>query len=475
MSLLSGWKGTPILLEAAEFLAAEHPRKYWDYVEAWENVDSWNASESCWEEVHRKASQGLRSGLPSVLTLSLAMREYSAKLEMYRRVAEAYAPPAPVCCWASVGAAIVTSHGDLETAILSAKASNGQPQVFRFDHQLPWSRAVRDSSLDGVVVVLYASPGTSCFREFHSSIKAILQQSPGQVTYVHRPVFSEGCQGERRHPCVDFGTKEKLQLPGFGVEMAIKSVEYSAVDDAKKDVEAPVDTADGYGVLKGFDFDVLVARRPHLREELLTFKASLESTLSGDEGLKVWEMKDLGLQASQRILQAADPLSLMVEISQNFPVLASSLSRLHVDPDLRERVTNNQKVVPSRMSLMLLNGMPVDVDELDLYEFLKRVRNEVSVRETLLSMGLSSTTIGKFLRFRADDNTDGIEQLRFNVVPAEHVIFLNNLEKDSMYGSYPTSLNSLLNPFFPAISSLWPGTFTLLCAYWTLPRARVPR
>lgn len=42
---------------------------------------------------------------------------------------------------------------------------------------------------------------------------------------------------------------------------------------------------------------------------------------------QVWDLKDLGLQAAQRVVQAADPLALLTEISQNFPALVSSLSR----------------------------------------------------------------------------------------------------------------------------------------------------
>ena len=42
--------------------------------------------------------------------------------------------------------------------------------------------------------------------------------------------------------------------------------------------------------------------------------------------LQVWDLKDLGIQASQRIAQASDPLQSLADISQNFPNLASVLS-----------------------------------------------------------------------------------------------------------------------------------------------------
>jgi len=60
----------------------------------------------------------------------------------------------------------------------------------------------------------------------------------------------------------------------------------------------------------------------------------------------VWDLKDLGLQATQRIAQASDPLKSLADISQNFPNLASVLSRSKVDDTLRAEIQHNQKVIP---------------------------------------------------------------------------------------------------------------------------------
>ena len=63
--------------------------------------------------------------------------------------------------------------------------------------------------------------------------------------------------------------------------------------------------------------------------------------------LQVWDLKDLGLQASQRIAQASDPLRLLKDISQNFPTLAASLSRLPVNASLAAEVKSNQRSLPA--------------------------------------------------------------------------------------------------------------------------------
>ena len=63
--------------------------------------------------------------------------------------------------------------------------------------------------------------------------------------------------------------------------------------------------------------------------------------------LQVWDLKDLGLQASQRVAQASDPLRLLTDISQNFPTVAASLSRLPVNASLASEVRSNQHSLPA--------------------------------------------------------------------------------------------------------------------------------
>lgn len=54
--------------------------------------------------------------------------------------------------------------------------------------------------------------------------------------YVYRPVLLEGCASGGT--CLELGTGGPLQLPGFGVELAIKNMEYSALDDSKVTCQA---------------------------------------------------------------------------------------------------------------------------------------------------------------------------------------------------------------------------------------------
>ena len=59
----------------------------------------------------------------------------------------------------------------------------------------------------------------------------------------------------------------------------------------------------------------------------------------------MWDLKDLGLQAAQRVLEAAEPLRLLTELAQNFPAHAAPLSRLEVSPERRAEFAHNRRVM----------------------------------------------------------------------------------------------------------------------------------
>lgn len=95
-------------------------------------------------------------------------------------------------------------------------------------------------------------------------------------------------------------------LPGYGVEAVLKNMEYSAIDDkAKADAATAAKKAakkgkagssgnedlsdidvSSLGEVKGFKFDVLAQRKPHLVQELMTFRDVLMSN-DEEEAIKV--------------------------------------------------------------------------------------------------------------------------------------------------------------------------------------------
>ncbi|KAI3781273.1 hypothetical protein L2E82_11282 [Cichorium intybus] len=58
------------------------------------------------------------------------------------------------------------------------------------------------------------------------------KHSFGKVKYVLRPVLLSGCQSKSHH-CGALGTKDRVNLGGYGVELALKNMEYKAMDDSE--------------------------------------------------------------------------------------------------------------------------------------------------------------------------------------------------------------------------------------------------
>lgn len=92
-------------------------------------------------------------------------------------------------------------------------------------------------------------------------------------------------------------------------------------------------------VVQGFNFTQLLRQYPEFKAELFNFQRHLLETTTEIRPLKAWQMQDLGLQASQMIVDSVTSntagkggshesaghkgLLALQDISQNFPARAS--------------------------------------------------------------------------------------------------------------------------------------------------------
>ncbi|CAJ0953171.1 unnamed protein product [Ranitomeya imitator] len=88
-------------------------------------------------------------------------------------------------------------------------------------------------------------------------------------------------------------SNRKINLSGYGVELAIKDTEYKAMDDTQ--VEATNSTDKSYdGIaedVQGFYFDKLIQMYPDLKDNLVEFRKHLIESTNEMEPLKVWELQ----------------------------------------------------------------------------------------------------------------------------------------------------------------------------------------
>lgn len=118
---------------------------------------------------------------------------------------------------------------------------------------------------------------------------------------------------------------------------------------------------------------------------------------------QAWEIQDLGMQATQRIVTAADPLRTMQTLSQNFPVLAQTLLGTTVPESLTEQLEANQKLLGNiglapGSSLLAVNGIILDTSGVDLHHLLRSINHHSSLVAKLDALGVPPATIDQVVK-----------------------------------------------------------------------------
>ena len=447
---------------------------------------------TCASKVRDVATSITSSSLTmGVLELSLGIRRYSPRLEMFRTLAEAHETSAAsgianaekkTCCRAHVGDKIADDVDTLKAILTDLHSQNSSnqfdsvPKASGFDHVYPAPApdaastpylVIRGEGTETKtktkipVVTLYASLGSDCFFEFHAALKDV--SNKGAVRYIHRPVVLHTQCAHQGDGCVALGfgasdgsgadgsSKEagatsdtrrtngegtegtatpsspnptnRLTVSGYGVEMAVKNMEYKAIDDDDtKDASDSTDSADA---------------KPEL---------------------KLSSIKNLGLQAVRRIVTSKDPLQEMIDVSFDFPEIASELSNIKIDEATKNAVMENFPKLSGGGSLVLsLNGEPLEMDVVNIFSLLDRIADELKMSEVFRGIkGLDVSAVKKLLRMRmpagggASGGVNGSPMdspPRLDIVTfgdSSTVKFTNDVEKDRAFKSWNPSLNGLI-------------------------------
>ncbi|XP_075057628.1 UDP-glucose:glycoprotein glucosyltransferase 1 isoform X2 [Mixophyes fleayi] len=436
MSLNTKWLFTPLLLEASEFLADEGPDKFWTFVDENQQVADQGSDSANYNLLLSNAGRHLSPVQQNLLKFALSLRSYSATVQTFQQIALDEPPPGSCAAFIVVHGE-KTCHLDRLPSLLRTAPERSKPFLFKGDHQYPGTSHVSP------VVILYAEIGSEDFSRFHQILSARARE--GEFSYVLRHYV----QNPR---------KEKVYLSGYGVELAIKSTEYKAKDDTqvKDDVNA---TAMGYSdpedEVQGFLFGRLRQIYPELKEELKELRKHLVESTNEMSPLKVWELQDLSYQTASRILAAPSSEALMVlkDLSQNFPTKARALTRTVVDSAMRQEVQENQKYFKGTLGLqpgdsaLFINGLHIDLDNQDIFSLFDVLRNEARVMEGLHRLGIEGEALHNVLKINTQFSTsDYAVDIRTSAIS-----WVNNLEIDSRYSSWPSSVQELLRPTFPGV------------------------
>ncbi|XP_026784150.3 UDP-glucose:glycoprotein glucosyltransferase 2 isoform X1 [Pangasianodon hypophthalmus] len=438
-SLKAKWPMTPLLLETSEFIGEGGDDKFWQFVDTVKELTVYKHGESVrsyYNLIIKKAGQFLSDLQVSLLKFSLSLRAYSPTVHAFQQIASDEPPPDACSAFVSVHGQHACSTKNMKK-LLKGAAGRPKPYLYKNDHKYP---GVNGTDLP--VAILYAEIGTKKFNTFHKVLSEKAEE--GKLIYVLRHFVAEP-------------KKQHMFLSGYGVELAIKSTEYKAVDDSQvKDSKSTASfEEDDTDDVQGFLFGKLRESHPELREQLGELRRHLLESTNDMAPLKVWELQDLSFQAATRIMSVPkfDSLKLMRDLSQNFPSKARSLTRVAVNQEMRKEIEENQKRLSKSLGIhpgdasLYINGMHIDLDLHNPFSLLDIIRGEAKLLEGLHSLGITGTTLGKFLRLPVTTVEDSY------ALDIRHaaIMWVNDIETDSTYRNWPSSIQELLRATFPGV------------------------
>ena len=363
---------------------------FWKFALNWPRSPN-TQSENCTSTIRRRATQDMSVNMRHLFDLAVSTRQFSAKVEMFMQIALESIPKPGSCCWT-----VIEGKTYVDPAGLPWPSSQS-------DEILPFDHAYTNS--ENASAILYAPIGSHCSTLFH---RAFVDK---HLNYIWRPVLIKGCTDFGS--CGTFGIDMAVALAGYGVQLAIKNTEYNARDDSLTDI---------------------VINESEQKEEYV---------------FNLVQVQDLGLAAAEHVLQSSNPLRSLQDLAQNFPSHVNSLKPLKVNNEVVKAVQLLQRRISSS-HLLLINGMSMDLSNLNFYDLLEFVRNEATIFDTVIDTGISSSSIKEVMSL--GPSMEAAEQpARIDLRPTESsIVFWNNdLETDQKSQRWPKSLRMLLQPMFP--------------------------
>lgn len=217
---------------------------------------------------------------------------------------------------------------------------------------------------------------------------------------------------------------EKLVVSGYAIELALKRTDYIVIDDRQAENTPKIEQGEASTV-------------------------NLEAEDVGDlKPLSTSELLELSTKAASFIMSSDDPLDAFTKVSQDFPKHASALSAHEISPDFfREHMANHDQLPPG-YNIFWINGVQIDARNVDAFSLLEHLRRERKLISGFQNLGFTAPEAVSVLshpeitqaqsssepqRYDWRDDTDG----------GNVVLWMNNLEKDKRYKSWPADVTSV--------------------------------
>jgi UDP-glucose:glycoprotein glucosyltransferase len=280
-----------------------------------------------------------------------------------------------------------------------------------FKH-LPFDRVVGI----GKEAVLYADPTSSTFPAFHQKLSAAARN--GDLSYRLR---------YRRN---EHAPSEALPVSGYGVQLALKRTDYIVIDDR----EASSDSE----------------QKPLAAGVVL----DEEEDLADLKPLSTSELTSLGWKAASFILQNEKPIDALVKLTQDFPKFSASVAAHEVSENFVAESQARAQEIPGGLNFLWMNGAQLIERQVEPFALVDMVRRERKLLDGVRSLGFNGKQAIALLGHKKISGVkSGDEPVRYDWTDKTEkgnvIIWMNDLESDERYASFPRDFTSLLQHTYP--------------------------
>ncbi|KAJ4375310.1 killer toxin resistant protein [Neocucurbitaria cava] len=284
-------------------------------------------------------------------------------------------------------------------------------------YELPFDRILGNSS--ALPAIIYADITAPQFKEWHRTLTGTAKEGKTSYRVRHKPSLN--------------APDSPLVVNGYGVELQLKRTDYIVIDD--RQAEEGAKSIDQKPLGTGLNDD---------DEEVADLKP-----LSKDE------VSDLGLKAASFVMKSEEPMDTLLKLVQDFPKYSSIIAAHTASEEfLNEHTKNREQLLPTGYNVMWINGVQIPARDVNPYSLLAHLRRERKLINGIREQGLSGADTISLLSHPAIAETQTEDEpQRYDFRDATEggnvIVWMNNIEKDSRYESWPTELRALLQRTFP--------------------------
>ncbi|CEP14268.1 hypothetical protein [Parasitella parasitica] len=424
LTMIAPWSAPNLLIEVAETIATYNESAYLDSIHDFISLEqqstSWTPHQTYKEAL--KIVSALGADETNFFKLSLAVHEASPRIEAYNQFYKENVVPSIAqyndeCdVWAQIENQQYCDEAQFTDALLSTESATPKKpiEILPFDH-------IVSNAASEPTVALYTDRFSNKFALFldalrHHNVAHVIRYRPS-ITNVPVPLY----------------------LSGYGVEMALKKTDYLVIDDRSSQKASSIkDKISNMGKKFGQSL----------------FQATQNEAI---EPVTPSEIHRLGFKAAQYVSKSSNPLTTLNQLVQDFPKYAKSVSELDIDTAFEEEILDNQlNFLRAGMSAVWLNGKGLEFSQMDPFFLIRALRSERKLVAAFENLGFTAKDAIEVMSNPAltiatqAGNAAHNEIFDMRDTAAEpFVVWWNDLEKDTRYSEWTSSLEGYIRPQYP--------------------------